>query len=112
MCTIVKDMHISKSCILALSTSEHGEVYTEGIKPQFSDKKLRTYNAYWNWVRQDVLRILYEAAKLTATHDPAEVCGPGKRRWMGGGGGEGDVCCVTINHYSDVTKLLSVIIGH
>ena len=29
--------------------SEHGEVYSEGIKPMFSEKKCRVYDSYWNW---------------------------------------------------------------
>jgi hypothetical protein len=53
--------------------SEHGEVYTEGIKPQFSAMKSRTYDSYWNWVRQEFLVCLYEAARLAAGTDPKQV---------------------------------------
>ncbi|CAI6312067.1 unnamed protein product [Periconia digitata] len=37
--------------------SEHGEVYGEGILAKFDVKKERTYDSYWNWNTQDIVRL-------------------------------------------------------
>ena len=38
--------------------SEHGEVYGEGILPKFDVKKERTYDSFWNWNTQDIVRLV------------------------------------------------------
>ncbi|ODQ67554.1 alpha subunit of fatty acid synthase [Nadsonia fulvescens var. elongata DSM 6958] len=45
---------------LDLWNVEHGEFYAQGIKPMFSSLKARTYDSYWNWARQDSLRMFYD----------------------------------------------------
>ncbi|RUP46910.1 fatty acid synthase [Jimgerdemannia flammicorona] len=40
--------------------AEHGDVYSDGIKPIFSSLKARRYDSYWNWVRQDALTMFYD----------------------------------------------------
>jgi len=45
---------------LDLWTTEHGEFYAEGIKPQFSQLKARVYDSAWNWARQDALSMYYD----------------------------------------------------
>jgi fatty acid synthase subunit alpha len=37
--------------------SEHGEVYGEGILPKFDVNKERTYDSFWNWNTQDIVRL-------------------------------------------------------
>lgn len=43
-----------------LWNSEHGEFYASGIQPVFSPLKARTYDSYWNWARQDALRMFWD----------------------------------------------------
>ncbi|KAF5095210.1 hypothetical protein D0Z00_003247 [Geotrichum galactomycetum] len=43
-----------------LWTSEHGDFYASGIQPAFSPLKARTYDSYWNWARQDALRMFWD----------------------------------------------------
>ena len=52
---------------LDLWEEEHGEFYASGIKPSFLPLKLRTYDSYWNWARQDVISMYYDIifGKLT-----------------------------------------------
>lgn len=45
---------------LDLWLEEHGEFYADGIKPLFDTKKVRVYDSYWNWVRQDALQLYYD----------------------------------------------------
>ncbi|KAI8987783.1 fatty acid synthase [Mycotypha africana] len=40
--------------------TEHGDIYSEGIKPSFSPLKARHYDSYWNWARQDALELWYD----------------------------------------------------
>ncbi|ODV78590.1 uncharacterized protein CANTADRAFT_6949 [Suhomyces tanzawaensis NRRL Y-17324] len=53
---------------LDLWEAEHGEFYSNGIKPVFSPLKSRTYDSYWNWARQDVLSMYFDIifGKLTS----------------------------------------------
>jgi len=39
--------------------SEMGDVFTTGIKPQWSTKKVRRFDSYWNWVVQETLELFY-----------------------------------------------------
>ncbi|OMJ21424.1 Fatty acid synthase subunit alpha [Smittium culicis] len=39
---------------------EHGDDYSEGIRPQFDARKVRKFDSYWNWARQDALILYYE----------------------------------------------------
>lgn len=43
-----------------LWTSEHGDFYASGIQPVFSPLKARTYDSYWNWARQDSLKMFWD----------------------------------------------------
>lgn len=43
-----------------LWNSEHGEVYAAGIQPVFSSLKARTYDSYWNWARQDAIKMFWD----------------------------------------------------
>lgn len=45
---------------LDLWIAEHGDVYAEGIKPMFSGLKSRRYDSYWNWARQDCMRMFFD----------------------------------------------------
>lgn len=45
---------------LDLWAQEHGEFYASGIKPAFSPLKARTYDSYWNWARQDALKMFWD----------------------------------------------------
>ena len=55
-----------KTKVLALQseldfwTREHGEVYSIGIKGIFSPSKARQYDSFWNWARQDIVRLFYD----------------------------------------------------
>ncbi|PWY99602.1 hypothetical protein BCV70DRAFT_109981 [Testicularia cyperi] len=40
--------------------AEHGDTYTNGIMPKFSEKKVRHFSSYWNWARQDAMTLLYD----------------------------------------------------
>ena len=50
---------------LDLWVSEHGGAYGAGIIPAFDPLKSRSYDSYWNWIRDDIL-ILYR--NLTMRH--------------------------------------------
>lgn len=39
---------------------EHGDIYASGIEPSFNPLKARTYDSWWNWVRQDALNMFYD----------------------------------------------------
>ena len=45
---------------LDLWITEHGEYYGRGILPKFTQKKVRVYDSWWNWVHDDVLRLHYD----------------------------------------------------
>jgi 3-oxoacyl-ACP reductase-like protein len=45
---------------LDLWLAEHGEVYAQGIRPMFSELKVRRFDSYWNWVRQDALLLYFD----------------------------------------------------
>lgn len=45
---------------LDLWNAEHGDIYASGIKPVFSPLKARTYDSYWNWARQDALKMFWD----------------------------------------------------
>ncbi|KAI8805920.1 hypothetical protein BJ742DRAFT_774644 [Cladochytrium replicatum] len=40
--------------------AEHGEAYSEGIKPAFNTLKARVFDSHWNWARQDALQLYYD----------------------------------------------------
>ena len=48
--------------------AEHGDMYTNGILPKFSEKKVRNFSSYWNWARQDAMTLFYDIiyGRLTA----------------------------------------------
>jgi fatty acid synthase subunit alpha, fungi type len=45
---------------LDLWTAEHGDEYEDGIKPYFTKLKVRVFDSYWNWARQDALKLYYD----------------------------------------------------
>eukprot|EP01134_Creolimax_fragrantissima_P001062 CFRG1062T1 len=46
--------------------NEHGEFYTNNIQPKFSALKARTYDSYWNWVRQDFVSLMHDVSNFVA----------------------------------------------
>jgi len=63
--------------LLDQQRSEHGEVYMDGIKPIFSAKKARNFDSWWNWVRQDSIKMYYDIIfnKLTTVdRDITDKC--------------------------------------
>jgi len=44
---------------LELWNSEHGDVYSSGIKPMFDLLKTRRYDSSWNWALQDVFLLFH-----------------------------------------------------
>lgn len=42
---------------LDLWTEEYGEDYTNGIRPRFDFRKIRTYDSAWSWARQRLLEL-------------------------------------------------------
>lgn len=40
--------------------AEHGDVYSEGIRPAFEKLKVRKYESYWNFARQHALQLYYD----------------------------------------------------
>lgn len=45
---------------LDLWITEHGQKYSDGIKPLFSQLKTRRYDSYWNWACQDAFMLYYD----------------------------------------------------
>ncbi|KAF9890445.1 hypothetical protein FE257_005850 [Aspergillus nanangensis] len=45
-------------------TAEHGPDYAQGIQPQFDARKVRFYDSSWNWARQRLLALFYNASAL------------------------------------------------
>ncbi len=41
-------------------SSEHGDIYLDGIAPQFDALKSRSFDSFWNWAHQD-LALAFEA---------------------------------------------------
>lgn len=54
---------------LDLWSSEFGEELESGIKPCFDSRKGRRFNSSWNIVRQDVLRLFYDAEMGRVSHN-------------------------------------------
>ncbi len=42
---------------------EHGKNYGEGIKPLFDSNKIRKYNSYWAWARQEAFALFYDTLR-------------------------------------------------
>ncbi|KAJ3021482.1 3-oxoacyl-[acyl-carrier-protein] synthase [Thoreauomyces humboldtii] len=40
--------------------AEHGDVYSDGIRPAFDRLKARAFDSHWNWARQDALQLYYD----------------------------------------------------
>ena len=53
----------TKQAQIDLWNIEHGEAYSGGIIPVFDSLKSRSYNSYWNWVRDDVLALYYASIR-------------------------------------------------
>ena len=45
---------------LDLWRTEHGDFYGEGILPMFDGKKVRMYDSYWNWAKQEAIQLYYD----------------------------------------------------
>ena len=58
--TSLKNVQQTLQAKLDLWNIEHGEVYSNGISPIFSSLKVRSYDSYWNWARQDTLGLYYD----------------------------------------------------
>jgi len=52
---------------LKLWESEHGKAYSDGIRPMFNPNKIRRYNSFWNWARQEAFSLFYD----TLSDNPA-----------------------------------------
>eukprot|EP01135_Chromosphaera_perkinsii_P010233 Nk52_evm6s2062 gene=Nk52_evmTU6s2062 len=61
---LTRELQFSRDLWLA----EHGEVYENGIKPKFTTAKVRQYDSFWNWVRQDAIELHHDIlyGRLTA----------------------------------------------
>lgn len=57
---MVKQQLTSGQQLLDQWLLEHGAEYAEGIKAQFSPLKVRRYDSYWNWAKQDCLILYYD----------------------------------------------------
>ena len=57
---IEKELVKQLSKKLDLWTIEHGDVYFDGIKPLFDPLKVRRFDSYWNWARQDGIQLYYD----------------------------------------------------
>ncbi|PVU98003.1 hypothetical protein BB559_001847, partial [Furculomyces boomerangus] len=52
---------------------EHGDIYSEGIRPIFDHLKARKFDSYWNWARQDAMILYYEILSGRLTEVDREV---------------------------------------
>jgi phosphopantetheine--protein transferase-like protein len=61
------DSLAASSARLDSLTAELGSDLVDGIVPLFDEAKVRTYDSYWNWVRQDGMALLYDivAGRIT-----------------------------------------------
>ncbi|KAL4882433.1 hypothetical protein BJY04DRAFT_227084 [Aspergillus karnatakaensis] len=55
---------ISEQDTVSLLNSELGEHFIMGIKPLFNTKKARDYNSWWNWSREELVRLLNEISAI------------------------------------------------
>ena len=58
---------------LDLWSIEHGDAYANGIVPTFNSLKSRTYDSFWNWVRDDILGLYYGSVRSKITISEREV---------------------------------------
>ncbi|KDN47732.1 hypothetical protein K437DRAFT_273590 [Tilletiaria anomala UBC 951] len=56
------ELQAAQAQLDAIST-EHGELYTNGIKPRFDARKVRTFSSHWSWSRQQALTLYYDIIK-------------------------------------------------
>ena len=58
---------------LNLWVDEHGETYGNGIVPAFDSLKARFYDSSWNWIRDDILALYYNSARLELSMRELEI---------------------------------------
>ncbi|KAJ2865579.1 fatty acid synthase alpha subunit Lsd1, partial [Coemansia erecta] len=46
---------------------ELGSGFISGIRPQFDKRKVRIFDSYWNWAREDALALVYEEAAASSS---------------------------------------------
>ncbi|KAL4749847.1 3-oxoacyl-synthase [Aspergillus terricola var. indicus] len=56
---------------IQLLNTELDEQFIEGIKPLFNKKQVREYESWWNWSREELIRLLNEICQ-----DPSSACPP------------------------------------
>ncbi|KAL8696442.1 MAG: hypothetical protein Q9201_007657 [Fulgogasparrea decipioides] len=52
----------AKQTQIDLWNIEHGETYGSGITPMFDPLKIRTYDSYWNWVKDHIFAFYHSLA--------------------------------------------------
>ena len=55
-----KDANAALQLQLDLWQAEHGDAYSDGIRPAFNHRKARVFSSHWNWARQDALQLYYD----------------------------------------------------
>ncbi|KAK8069369.1 fatty acid synthase alpha subunit FasA [Apiospora phragmitis] len=59
----LQEMIASLQGDLDMWLSEHGQYYSENMRPKFNTLKARSYDSSWNWIVQDLLMMLTDMAK-------------------------------------------------
>ncbi|KAL3462079.1 thiolase-like protein [Aspergillus heterothallicus] len=57
--------------MIGLLSAELDEQFIQGIKPIFSIAQSREYDSWWNWCREDIIRLVIEISQ-----NPSSVCQP------------------------------------
>eukprot|EP00457_Paulinella_chromatophora_P000020 gb/GEZN01000020.1/.p1 GENE.gb/GEZN01000020.1/~~gb/GEZN01000020.1/.p1 ORF type:complete len:4355 (-),score=711.85 gb/GEZN01000020.1/:393-13055(-) len=72
--TTAEEASEAEQSILSLVEKEHGLKYVEGIRPIFTEYKIRRFDSWWAWARQDLSQLLLdlkEASGAGASADSA-----------------------------------------
>ncbi|KAL4919048.1 hypothetical protein BDW62DRAFT_48095 [Aspergillus aurantiobrunneus] len=79
--------------LIELLNAEFDEQYVQGIKPIFSIKQARQYDSWWNWSREELIRLLNEIFR-----DPSGDCLLGMEKRMQSLLNRWDSSCSDIAH--------------
>ena len=52
--------HQASDEVINLTRSELGEEFIAGIRPKFDPTKVRIYDSYWNWAREDLISLFLD----------------------------------------------------
>ncbi|KAJ2392673.1 fatty acid synthase alpha subunit Lsd1, partial [Coemansia sp. RSA 2611] len=50
----------SASADLDVWLGEYGQAFCDGIRPAFAPLKMRRYDSFWNWARQDLIQLYFD----------------------------------------------------